>query len=385
MRQLQTKLVHAGELLPDGAVGGAIFQSSTYLMELPTADADGPAYDDIRYLRLNNTPSHDAIHAKVAAADGAEAGLVTASGMAAITTTLLDVASPGDHLLIQHGLYGGSLAFIRDAFDRFGIEYTVVDATAPDTWQSALKQNTVGFYLETIANPTMTVADIVAAASFCQAHDLVSMVDNTFASPVNFRPIEHGIDLCLQSATKYLNGHSDLVAGVVSGTRERVERIRHALNHWGGTLDPHACYMLQRGMKTLALRVAQQNATALALAQALHEHPRVANVLYPGLPTHPQHSYAREHLDGYGGMLGFELDAVSAAQFLAHLDLALYAPSLGGPETLVALPAVSSHAGLSPQERAKLGIADNLVRVSVGIEATDDVVADFTNALERCA
>lgn len=380
--KLETRAVHAGESYTDGAVSSPIFQSSTYLMPPPTRGGAPPNYDDIRYIRLNNTPSHDSLHAKLAAVDGAEAALATSSGMAAITTALVTITSAGDHVLVQRGLYGGTLAFIRDQFERLGVSWTLVDATDPTTWTDAVRPETVAFYLETIANPTLEVADLIAAAAFCREHQLTSIVDNTFASPVNFQPAKYGIDICVQSATKYLNGHSDLVAGTLSGSQDQVDAIRHELNHWGGTLDPHACFLLQRGLKTIALRVRQQNATALALAEALNVHQNVRRVAYPGIASHPQHTYAREHFAGFGGMLAFELaDGLHPADFVAKLDLALYAPSLGGPETLVVLPAHSSHAGLSSEQRAELGISDGLVRVSVGIEATEDVLDDFITAL----
>lgn len=379
--RLETRLIHAGERHEGGAVTTPITQSSTFVLDLPD-DGSAVRYDDIRYLRLNNTPSHLALHDKLAAIDGAQAALVTASGMAAITTTLLTIADPGDHLLVQRGLYGGSLAFLRDQLRRLGITYTFVDGTDPSAWAAAVRDETVAFYLETISNPTLEVANLSAAVEFCHAHGLISVVDNTFASPVNYRPIAQGIDVCVQSATKYLNGHSDLVAGAITGSEEQVEAIRHELNHWGGTLDPHACFLLQRGLKTLALRVRQQNATALALAQALEGHGAVTRVLYPGLASHPQHAYAQEHLHGFGGMLSFELaDHIEPAAFVRALELAVHAPSLGGPETLVVFPAMTSHAGVPAPERAALGISDRLVRVSVGIEATEDVIADFLAAL----
>lgn len=379
--KFETRLVHAGEPLSGGAVTMPIFASTTYVMEPPAAGG-APQYDEIRYSRLNNTPSHIALHTKLAAIDGAEAALVTSSGMAAITTTLMTIAGPGDHVLVQRGLYGGTLAFIRDQFKRFGIAWTVVDPNDPAAWAEAMRDETVAFYLETIANPTIEVANLIEAATFCRAHAITSIVDNTFASPANFQPIRHGIDISVQSATKYLNGHSDVIAGAITGTAAQIDAIRHELNHWGGTLDPHACFLLQRGLKTLALRVRQQNATALALAEALESHDRVASVLYPGLASHPQHAYACEHLMGHGGMLAFELaPGIDPAQFIGALEMAIYAPSLGGPETLVALPAQSSHVGLSAAQRRDLGISDGLVRVSVGIEATEDVIDDFVGAL----
>lgn len=378
--KIETKLMHAGEPRIHGAVSMPVFQSSTYTYE------GGADYDDIRYIRLNNTPNHLALHAKLAAIDGAEAGLVTASGMAAITTTLVSVAKAGDHMLVQRGLYGGSFTFIRDEFQRLGISYTVVDATNPATWEAAAREDTVAFYLETLTNPTIEVANLVEAARFCRARGITSIVDNTFATPINFRPIEHGIEIVVQSATKYLNGHSDIVAGAITGSAAWIDRLRHALNHWGGTLDPHACVLLQRGMKTLALRVRQQNATAAALAQALTENRAVTRVAYPSLPSHPQYDYAREHFEGFGGVLSFELaHEADPARFLRALKLFIPAPSLGGTESLVVLPAASSHAGLTPAERAELGISDRLIRLAVGIEATEDLVDDVEQAIRAAS
>lgn len=376
--KLDTKLVHAGEPRIEGAVSMPVFQSSTYTY------AGGAAYDDIRYLRLNNTPNHDALHAKLAAIDEAEAALVTASGMAAITTTFVTVAKPGDHVLVQSGLYGGTFAFLRDQLRSFGIESTPVDATDPSSWERACRPQTVAFYLETLTNPTLDVADVVSAARFCQERGLTSIVDNTFASPVNFRPLRHGVDLVVQSATKYLNGHSDLVAGAITGSAQWVERIRHSLNHWGGTLDPHACSLLQRGMKTLALRVTRQNASAEAIAQMLEENDAVSRVLYPTLRSHPQHEYATRNLRGCGGVLSFELaEGRSATAFLTALRLFIRAPSLGGTESLVVLPAESSHAGLTDDERERMGISRRLVRLAVGIEATEDLLDDLEQALRQ--
>lgn len=374
----KTRLVHAGEPRLEGAVSMPVFQSSTYAYR-----GEETSYDDLRYIRLNNTPNHVAVQQKLAAIDGAEAGLVASSGMAAITTTLMTLLEPGDHVLVQQGLYGGTYTFIRDQFRRFGVDWTAVDPTAPDTWSDALRLETVAMYMETLANPTLEVARVAEAARFCRRHSVLSIVDNTFATPINFRPIEHGIDIVVQSASKYLNGHSDLVAGAITSSADQIEAIRHELNHWGGTLDPHACFMLQRGLKTLALRVAQQNATADALAHALSDHPGVRRVNYPTLSSHPQHDYAMEHFAGCGGVLSFELaEGLDPAAFISRLELAVFAPSLGGPETLIVIPATSSHAGLTPEEREAVGISDGLVRVSVGIEATEDVVDDFLTALD---
>ena len=380
-RKLDTELVHGGEPRPRiaGAVVTPIFQSSTFELD---GDAD---YHDIRYLRLSNSPSHIALHGKLAAIEGAEAALATASGMAAISTALLSVLGSGDHLIAQRCLYGGTHDLVTHDLSALGITTTFVDAEDPAAWKAALRPNTKAFYCETLTNPTLELADLRGIAAFAKQHGLVSLVDSTFASPVNFKPLAHGFDLVLHSATKYLNGHSDIVAGAVMGSATLVQRVKHKLDHFGGSIDPHACFLLQRGLKTLGVRVRQQNASALAIARALVEHDAVALVRYPGLPSHPQHARARELLAGFGGILSFELKGgLAAAQALFDtVELAVDAPSVGGPETLVTRPAQTSHKGLSPADRAALGITDGLVRMSVGLEDPGDLIDDLRRALAR--
>lgn len=378
-RHIETKLVHAGEPDPriDGAVSMPIFQTAMF------ESANEESYHDIRYLRLNNTPNHVALHAKLAALENAESALVTASGMAAISTALLTLVSSGEHFLTQNCLYGGTHDLVTKDFKAFGIDFDFIDGSAPETWEAKLRPETRLLYVETIANPLLDVPDLRAVVEFAKAHDLLTLIDNTFASPINFRPAEWGFDLSLHSGTKYLNGHSDLVAGAVIGRADLVKRITHRLNHLGGSLDPHACFLLHRGVKTLALRVSYQNASALAIARVLERHSAVRRVNYPGLESHPQHTIAREALDGFGGMLSFELEGgVDAAErFMARAQLPVIAPSLGGVETLLTRPAATSHSGLTAEERAQVGISDALVRVSVGIEHTDELIEDFEQAL----
>ena len=272
---------------------------------------------------------------------------------------------------------------IVDALTAVGIEHTFVDADAPESWAAHLRPTTRAFYVESVTNPLVQVADLEAVVAFARNHGLVSLIDNTFLSPVLFRPLDLGFDLELHSATKYLNGHSDIVAGVVVGRGELVEHAAHRLKHYGGSLDPHACFLLQRGLKTLELRVERQSANALALAQALEEHPAVSRVHYPGLASHPRHERARRLFRGFGGMLAFELGAghEAADRLLETLTLPVFAPSLGGVETLVIRPAISSHAGVAPEERREQGITDDLLRVSVGIEDAADLIDDFMSAL----
>jgi cystathionine beta-lyase/cystathionine gamma-synthase len=376
---LETKLIHAGEPTPRllGAVSMPIFQSATF-------EYDGGApYHDLRYIRLSNTPTHASLHGKLAAIEDAESAVATASGMAAISTTLLAFLQGGDHMLVQRALYGGTHDFIHRDLPALGITSTVIDAAMPDTWERALQPRTKIMYVETLSNPLLEVPHLPAVAKFAASHGLVTVIDNTFASPVNHRPATWGFDLVVHSASKYLNGHSDIVAGAVMGRAELVQRVTHKLNHLGGCLDPHACFLLQRGLKTLALRVRQQNHSAQVLARFLASQPSVARVHYPGLEGHPQHAWAREWLAGFGGILSFEMHGgVAAADaLLGRLELPVVAPSLGGVETLVTRPAQTSHADMSAEDRQASGISDGLVRLSVGIESTQDLLADFQHAL----
>ena len=376
---IDTKVIHAGEPTPRiaGAVSMPIFQTAMFEY------SGEKTYDQIRYIRLNNTPNHLALHAKLAALEDAEAALVAASGMAAITTSMLTVLSAGDHLLIQDCLYGGTHDFVTRDLGSFGIHYSFIDADQPASWLEQLRPTTKAVYVEAMTNPLLQVADLEASVRFAREHGLVSMIDNTFPSPVNFRPCEWGFDLSLHSATKYLNGHSDIVAGAVIGRATLVESITRKLNHLGGTLDPHAAFLLHRGLKTLAVRMRQHNESALRIARLLEEHPAVRRVNYPGLKSHPRHERACKLFGGFSGMLSFELrGGLQAAElFMKAVRLPVIAPSLGGVETLVTLPATTSHSGMSPEDRRRLGISDGLIRVSIGIESTDDLLEDFSRAL----
>lgn len=378
-KHIDTKLIHSGEPEPriDGAVSMPIFQSAMFEY------AGETSYHDLKYIRLNNTPNHDAVHKKLAALENAEAALVTASGMAAISTTLLTLLSSGDHLLAQNCLYGGTHDLLTKDFAGFGLSYDFIDAGDPASWKKLLRPNTKAIYVETMTNPLLEVADLKAVAAFAKEHGLVSIIDNTFASPINFRPIEHGFDISIHSGTKYLNGHSDIVAGACIGSADLIDKIKRKLDHLGGSMDPHAVFLLHRGMKTLALRMRYQNESALRIAYFLEENPAVERVNYPGLESHTGHRHAAELFDGYGGMLSFELkgDTATAEAFIRKTTLPIIAPSLGGVETLITRPAITSHAGMSPEDRASLGITDKLIRLSVGIEATEDLIEDFEQAL----
>lgn len=379
--RIETLAVHSGSRRPgpEGSIVFPIYQATVY-----TYDEEA-GYHDIKYLRLSSTPSQLYLHDKLAALEGSEAALATSSGMAAATGCLLTQVKAGDHILAGDTLYGGTHTFLKDHAEQHGLSVSFVDATRPETWKAALRPTTKVFLVESITNPLMRVARHREVVAFAKEHRLVTIIDNTFATPVNFRPIALGYDLVFHSATKYLNGHSDLVAGCVLGTKAMIEKVRHTANHFGGILDPHAGYLLARGIKTLALRVRQQQVNALALARALSENPKVASVNYPGLETHPDHKHAREILSGFGGMLSFRLKGGLPAveRFIAAVTIPYHAPSLGGVETLVVRPAVTSHGGIPKPERDAMGITDDLVRVSSGIEATEDLVEDFRQAIGK--
>jgi cystathionine beta-lyase/cystathionine gamma-synthase len=378
---METLAVHGGERRPgpEGSVVFPIYQGTVYSVE------PGTAYHDLPYLRLSSTPSQRYLHDKLAALEGAQAAVATASGMAAATTTLLSLLRAGDHLLASDCLYGGTHDFLTHDAPNLGWQCSFVDVNRPETWTAARRPQTKVFLVETITNPLMRVGMLREIAGFARREGLLSVIDNTFASPVNFRPLAAGFDLCFHSATKYLGGHSDLVGGAVMGSTELVDQVRRTLNHYGGSLDPHAGFLLARGIKTLALRVRAQNDNAMALASFLAGHPGVAAVYYPGLASHPDHAYAAGLLSGFGGMLSLRLrGGGAAAQALVEaVRLPFVAPSLGGVETLITRPATTSHAGMRPEERERLGITDDLIRVSCGIEGTQDLIDDFDQALAK--
>lgn len=378
-RTIDTAAVHAGEPSPriGGAVAMPIFQSATYLYEGETD------YHAIRYVRLNNTPNHEVLHRKLAALESAEAALVTSSGMAAITTALLGVLRSGDHVLALDCPYGGTRGFLVDDLPRFGMSCSFVNPVDPASWKAAFRDNTRAIYMESITNPLMQVPDLRAVVDFARTHEVVSIVDNTFASPANFRPAEIGFDLSVHSGTKYLNGHTDIAAGAIIGRRALVEQLRPLLNNLGGTLDPHACFLLHRGIKTLALRIRHQNASAGRIALFLESHPAISVVNYPGLASSPGHARATELFDGYGGMISFDLtDGLPAAErLLDRVTIPIVAVSLGGVESLIIRPAATAYANVPPDERRRLGVTDSLVRLSVGIEDSDELIEDLRAAL----
>lgn len=380
-KHIETKLIRSGEPVPRlfGAVSMPVFQTAMF------ETFGGEGYHNVRYIRLNNTPNHLVLHEKLAALENAEQALVASSGMAAISAALLTVLSSGDHFLCQSSLYGGTDSFITKDLPKLGIQHDFIDVDDPSTWEGKLRKTTRAIYVETISNPLIRVGDLTSVVEFAKAHRLVSMIDNTFASPVNFRPAERGFDISLHSCTKYLNGHSDLVAGAVIGSQKWVDEIKLKLDHLGGTLDPHTCYLLHRGVKTLALRVKHQSASAKTIAEFLEGHSKIEKVNYPGLKSSPYNKRASELFDGFGGMLSYELKGglPGVDRFMRSVTIPLIAPSLGGVETLLTRPATTSHASLSPEDRKRSGISDTLVRMSVGIEATDELIEDLDQALTK--
>jgi cystathionine gamma-synthase/cystathionine gamma-lyase/cystathionine beta-lyase len=377
-----------------GAINIPIFQSSTYV-----SSEDAP-YHEIRYLRLGNTPAHDAIQEKLCALTGAEATLVSASGMAAVASVLMGLLDGGDHILIEESLYGGTFELLVQDFSRFGLSYSFIDGRAPGTWQEHLRPSTRMIYLESITNPCLKVGDLHSAVSFAKKHGLISVCDNTFASPYNFSAIRAGFDVELHSATKYLNGHSDITAGLVAASRSHVAKIHAYQNRHGAVLDPNSLFLLSRGLKTLHVRMREHNRNALALAQKLAEHPlalarqapggqdHALRVHYPLLQSHPDFARAKVLLPhGASGMLSFTLPEnwlpAQVDTFLTALRLPVRAPSLGGVESLITIPAETSHKSLPASLRARLGISDHLVRLSVGLEDWEDLWKDLSLALDR--
>ncbi|MDA8018315.1 MAG: PLP-dependent aspartate aminotransferase family protein [Thermoanaerobaculia bacterium] len=388
-RSLATRLVHsvrAPERSRHAVV--PIHRATVWTIDSQGLDDDvAGAYDDLLYPRYSNTDDPLDLGAHLADLESAESGLVTASGMSAISASILSVVRSGGHLLAARGLYGGTHKLITRWLPEYGVEHDLIDASDPASWSGCLRPDTKAIYVETIGNPLMNVADLEAVVAFARTHGMVSIIDNTFATPLVFRPIEYGFDLVVHSATKALNGHSDVLAGVVLGSRARIGAIDQQLRLLGGTADPQAVYLLRRGVKTLGVRLPAQNASALELARRLQSHPGVASVSYPGLSSHPDHQRAKRLFGpqdaGFGHMIAIDVVGgwPAARRLLTSVKLFLHAPSLGGLESLAVSPAKSSHAALPAEERRELGIGDGLVRLSIGIEDVEDLWDDLYQAL----
>jgi cystathionine beta-lyase/cystathionine gamma-synthase len=377
---LSTRAIHGDpDQRPDWSpVAPPLYQSSTFTNPIGSSA-------EVLYTRYGNNPNQVAIAKRLALLEGAEAAIFVSSGMGAVALAHLAVLRPGDHLLSSEWVYGGVHRLFTQEFGRFGIEVSFVDPQESRTWKRALRKTTRAIFIETPTNPLMRVVDIEPFATLCKAEGLALIVDSTFATPMNLRPLEHGADVVIHSATKYLNGHSDVIAGAVAGTESVIEEVRRLMQVWGQALDPMAAWLIDRGMKTLGVRVARQNATGTTVAEWCAGQTAFSAVHHPSLPSHPDHETARRLLNGYGGMLGVELKAGAAAaeRFLRALTIATHAPSLGGVETLVSEPRFTSHASLTAAQRAKAGIPDGFLRFSLGLEDADDLIADFAHALAQ--
>lgn len=372
-----TICTHTGEIKDEqfrGAVS-PIYLSTSY------------AFEDVdikRYPRYFNTPNQEALCKKIAALEKGETSLIFGSGMAAISTALFAFLEQGDHVVLQRTLYGGTANLVHEEFGKYGIEYSFVDSQKVEGFAEKIQPNTKVIYIETPSNPLLTITDIKAIVSLAKPKGIVTMIDNTFASPVNQNPIELGIDIVIHSATKYFGGHSDILAGAVVSTEEHMKRIFQLAINFGGSLSDFTVWMLERSIKTLGLRVKQQNENAMALATWLLNNNDIAAVYYPGLPSHPDHEIAKKQMKGFGGMLSFELkEGLDASQFQKELMLIKSSMSLAGVESTILSPTLTSHSLLTAEEREKQGIRDGLLRFSVGIEEKEDLIGDIEQALEK--
>ena len=384
-----TQAVHAGEekRKPYGALTTPIVQASTYTFE-NTAEildfmhrkeaGDLPVRDE--YGRYSN-PTQSTVERKIAALEGGERALLFASGMSAITTTMLTLLSSGDHLVMVKGSYRRTQDFARNFLSRWGIETTLVPIDEPAALAAAIRPTTRLIFSETPTNPYLRIMDLSRVAEVARQHDITTMIDSTFATPINLRPLEYGVDLVMHSATKYLGGHNDLLAGTIMGSREILAQIEEARGVLGGVSSPHDAYLLLRGLKTLDLRVHRQNENGQRVAQFLEGHPAVRRVYYPGLPSHPDYEIARQQMTGFGGVVSFEIegDMEKTGRFMDRLRMPYIGPTLGGVESIAQQQAI--FVSLDPEERRATGIADNLVRYALGIEDADNLIADLSQAL----
>ncbi len=376
-KDFRTLCVHAGEI-KDTQFGGAIsplYASTSY------------AFNDVeinQYPRYFNTPNQRGLCEKIAALEGAEAGLIFGSGMAAISTALLSHLQAGDHVIFQDDLYGGTRNFIKKEFGKYGIEYSFSKGLDALDFNAEIRPNTRGIYIETPSNPTLKIIDLQSISEIAHAASIWTMIDNTFASPVNQNPIAFGIDIVIHSATKYLGGHSDICAGVVLATEATIARVFESAKNLGGSLSDYTVWLLERSVKTLFIRVQAQNNNAQLLAEFLKEQPWISKVYYPGLEDHPGHEIAKKQMNGFGGMLSFDLEAgMDTKQFLMSLELIKPTMSLAGIESTALSPRLTSHALLNEEERQHQGITPQMVRFSAGIEAIDDLKNDLLQSMRK--
>ncbi len=367
-----TQSVHAGSI-GDPLFGGVvtpIYPSAAYDYET-----------EVRYPRYYNTPNQKAAVEKLVALENGEDGLMFSSGMAAIMTSLFAMVKSGDHILLQHDLYGGTHHAALNEFGRYGIEHSMVDVSDLKSFEKAIQKNTKVIYVETPSNPLLKITDLAAVARIAKNHGIVTIIDNTFASPVNQNPIDFGIDVVTHSGTKYIGGHSDICCGAMVSSKKLTEKIKQSAMHFGGSLDAQSCYLVERSLKTIVLRVKQQNENALTLAKFLESESKIGSVYYPGLKNHPGHAIAKKQMPGgFGGMLSFEVKG-DPDKFIKKLKYIKRAISLGGVESTITSPVKTSHAKLTAAERKLVGISDKLFRFSVAIEDAGDLINDIKGAL----
>jgi len=384
MRRPETAAVHGGADLEkkNGPVSTPIYQTSTF--EVTDNDEQQRVTTTDRYYTRWGNPTNTVAEQAVATLEGTEGARTFASGMGAITSTILALLKTGDHIVAQRDIYGGVTKFLSQWLPRLGIETTFVDTNDYEKAARAIRANTRMLYLESPTNPSLRVVDLKKAAALAREHKLISMIDSTFATPINQRPAEYGIDLVMHSGTKYLGGHADLTCGVVCGRQELMEQLWETRTTLGNCMDPHAAWMLIRGLKTLAVRVARQNENALRVAEFLEQHAKVRRVHYPFLKSHPEYAVAREQMSGGGGMVTFEVDGSGedARRVSEAMRLFTLATSLGGVESLVSIPVLTSHAMISAEQREKMGVTEQMVRLSVGIESGEDLIEDLERELE---
>jgi len=383
----ETKAVRGAANLDkkNGPLATPIYQTSTF--EVTDNDEQVRATrSDHFYTRYGN-PTNTVAEKRIAELEGVEAALTFASGMGAITTTIMALLQSGDHVVAQRDIYGGANKFLSEWLPKMGIETTFVDTTEYEQHARAIRPNTKLLYLESPTNPVLRVVDFNRVVALAKQHNLLSMIDATFGTPINQHPAEFGIDLVMHSGTKYLAGHSDLICGVIAGRHEWMERIWETRTTLGNCMDPHASWMLVRGLKTLAVRVARHNENAQRVAEFLSEHAKVRRVHYPFLRSHPQYGVARQQMRGGGGVVSFEVEGTGedARRVSEGMRLFTLAPSLGSVESVVSIPVLTSHAMIPAEERAKMGVTEQMIRLSVGIENADDLIADLEHALEAVA
>jgi cystathionine gamma-synthase len=366
----------------NGPLATPIYQTSTF--EVTDNDEQLRITGSDRYYTRYGNPTNTVAEQTVAKLEGVDAALTFASGMGAITTTIMALLQAGDHIVAQRDIYGGVTKFLSQWLPKMGIETTFVDTTDYDQYARAIRPNTKLLHLESPTNPTLRVIDMKKVATLARQHKLLTMIDSTFGTPINQRPAEHGVDIVMHSGTKYLGGHTDLICGVVAARRDLIEKIHQTRTTLGNCMDPHAAWMLVRGMKTLAVRVARQNENALRVAEFLGQHGKVRSVHYPFLKSHPQYAIARAQMSGGGGMVSFEVEGTGedARRATEAMRLFTLAPSLGGVESLVSIPVLTSHLMVDPVHREKMGVTEQMIRLSVGIEHADDLIADLEQALK---